>query len=159
MEFYSFKKGSKFLPVLIYFSSSFLLHLLWETMQAPLFEGINTIFEHFWMCFYATATGDMIFMSIIYLSLAVVHQDIWWLNKKNVFSYPATWGLSIIIGILLSVSFELWAVFVVGRWTYDAMPIIPILKIGLTPVLQMVLIPVIVLGIVKKFVSLGTASE
>lgn len=49
----------------------------------------------------------------------------------------------VLIGGILAVIIEKWGLST-GRWQYDEMPIIPILNIGLTPVLQMLVIPPVV---------------
>ena len=62
-------------------------------------------------------------------------------TDRSAFAHPATWIVPLVIGILLAVSFELWAVHAVNRWTYSSMPLVPIIHVGITPVLQMVFIP------------------
>lgn len=136
--------------LLSYFGSSFLLHLLWENAQAPLYQGYTSFPQHFWICLKATATGDMFFMVFLYLLLAVMHQDFFWPLEKSAYRHPATWLLPVVIGVLCAMSFELWAVYVTHRWTYAAMPLLPIIGIGLTPVLQMVAVPLMTLGITER---------
>lgn len=129
------------LTLTAFFGGSFSLHLLWENLQMPLYEGFTSLQEHFWICLKATATGDMLFMFTIYLALAAVHRDWFWVSNASVFRHPATWLITVLIGVLLAVSFELWAVHVAHRWQYASMPLVPLLRVGLTPVLQMVVIP------------------
>lgn len=133
--------------MVLFLVNSFVLHLLWENFQMPLFESGNRPFwENFKMCLWATATGDMLFMLTLYLTVAVIHKNIWWVCDRTSFKHPATWIIPVIIGVLLAVSFELWAVHATNRWTYSSMPIIPVVEVGLTPVLQMILIPLAVIG-------------
>lgn len=118
------------------------MHLAWEMAQMPLFEaGDASLRDTFWMCLFATATGDMLFMLTLYLTVALIHRSFWWACDRSTYSHPATWIVPVIIGVLLAVSFELWAVHATDRWAYSSMPIIPVIKVGLTPVLQMTLIP------------------
>lgn len=132
--------------LLLYFGGSFLLHLLWENAQMPLFEGYGSFTEHFWICLVATATGDMIFMAVIYLSLALAHNNVLWVSDPKSYRYHATWVLPVIVGTLLAVSYELWAVMHKAHWyEYGSMPIIPIVEVGLTPVLQMIVVPLVTL--------------
>ncbi|GAA4469765.1 hypothetical protein [Novipirellula rosea] len=127
---------------LVYFASSFILHLIWENAQMPLFEsGDASLWDNFKMCLWATATDDMFFMLTLYLTVALIHKNIWWICDRSTFIQPATWIVPVMIGVLLAVSFELWAVHATGRWIYSSMPMIPVIKVGLTPVLQMTLIP------------------
>lgn len=107
--------------------------------------------EHFLICFKAT-WGDLLFMLAIYAALAIVHRDPFWTADRAVYVHPATWAISLLVGVLLSVSFELWTVYVDQRWQYtEAMPLIPILQIGLTPVLQMLIIPLVALLLTSRF--------
>lgn len=132
--------------LLAYFGSSFLLHLLWENLQAPLYTCFweYPFLQCFLICLKATATGDMLFMLTIYIALAVVHRDWLWVSKRGTYRHPATWLIALLIGLLLAMFFELWAVYVAHRWTYTAaMPLIPIIRVGFTPILQMAAIPLL----------------
>ena len=141
----------RLLSIALFFGASFVLHLLWENMQAPLYVGFISFREHFLVCLRA-AWGDMLFMLIIYAVLAIVQKNIWWLTDAHAYAQAATWLIAIFLGIVLAVSFELWAVYIALRWQYaSAMPIIPIIRVGLTPVLQMLMIPVSTLFITSRF--------
>ena len=140
--------GNRLIPVGLYFGSSFVMHLIWENAQMPLFEtGDASLWDVFAMCLFATATGDMLFMLTLYLTVAVIHKKLWWLSDRAVYSHPATWVVPLLIGVLLAVSFELWAVHAVQRWQYSSMPLVPIIHVGVTPVLQMMLIPLAATGL------------
>lgn len=140
--------------IALFFGLSFVLHLLWENLQMPLYAGFEhaPLREHFWVCFKATATGDMFFMLTIYLVLAAVHRDWFWVTDRGAYTHPGTWIVTLVAGMLLAVSFELWAVYVDHRWSYAAfMPLLPIVQVGLTPVLQMILIPAGTFLLVSSF--------
>lgn len=138
-------------PTIVFFGTSFLLHLLWENAQAPLFKGYESFAQHFPICLKAAATGDMLFTFAIYLALTAVHRDWHWLRLSQTYRHPATWILPPVIGILLAASFELWSVHVANHWTYAAaMPILPVLEVGITPLLQMVTIPLLSLSIASR---------
>ena len=132
----------------LYFGISFAMHIAWETAQMPLFVSPNKSFmADLTMCLFATATGDMLFMLFLYLMVAVVHVDLRWLNDKSAYRHPATWVIPAVVGSLLAISFELWAIHAVKRWQYDTMPIVPVLQVGVSPLLQMILIPLATIGI------------
>lgn len=138
------------LVLLIYFASSFLLHFSWEMMQAPLYQGFKGSFmSHILTCLFATATGDMLFTAVIYVAVAIALQNPKWIATKQSYGHSATWLLPVLVGILLATSFELWAVYAVERWSYGTMPLIPIVHVGLTPILQMVLIPLLSLSVAR----------
>lgn len=142
----------RYFPIIAFAGTSFVLHLLWENLQAPLFQGYISFTQHFPICLKGVVTGDMLFMLIIYAVLALVHRDPFWISKSSSYSHPATWLLPIIMGTLLAVNMELWAIFVDQRWQYsESMPMIPVLRIGLTPVLQMIFIPILTLFISSRF--------
>lgn len=114
----------------------------------PLFvTAAESLWEGFTMCLFATATGDMLFMLTLYLAVAVIHLDPWWPADRKLYTHPATWVVPAVIGVLLAVAFELWAVHAVGRWAYGSMPLIPVLRVGVTPVLQMVVVPLLTLAL------------
>lgn len=134
-----------------FIGGSFFLHLLWENLQAPLYAGFTSFRDHFWICFKA-AWGDLFFMALIYVALVAVHRDPYWIANRAAYSHPSTWIVALLIGTVLAVGFELWAVYVDHRWQYaEAMPLIPTLQIGLIPVLQMLVIPLVILLFTARF--------
>ncbi len=138
------KTHSPIRTVLLYFCASFLMHLIWENAQMPLYEaGDASLWDNFKMCLFATATGDMLFTLRLYLTVAVIHKNLWWSNDRAAYLHPATWIVPVLLGTLLAVSFELWAVHAVQRWQYSSMPVIPVIRVGVTPVLQMIFIPLV----------------
>lgn len=139
--------ASRWRATAIFFGTSFFLHLLWENLQAPLYVGYTSFAQHFWICLRATF-GDMLFMSILYGILALLHRDLAWIGHKSVL-YPFTWIVITLAGFFLAIGFEYWALSV-HRWEYDAMP--TILGIGIFPVLQMIVIPLATLSISRSVV-------
>ncbi len=105
--------------------------------------------EAFLRCLFATVTGDMLFMLVLYLTLAVIHENLGWSSDPAAYERPATWAVTPLVGSLLAVAFELWAVYVAHRWEYDSMPILPVVRVGLTPVLQMIVIPVVTIAVCR----------
>lgn len=109
---------------------AFLLHLIWENTQAPLYSGYQSFSRHFPICFVATF-GDVV---ITLSALAFMR-----LFKKDI-SHPADFLGLAIVGFLIAVVIEQHALLA-GKWSYaPSMPIVPILKVGLVPVLQMTLL-------------------
>ena len=131
---------------MLFLAVNFVLHLLWENLQAPLYQGYTSFAQHFGICFKA-ALGDMIFMGIIYGTLALLHRDILWIADQAAYARPSTWIVAVLTGLLLAVGFELWALST-HRWAYGAMP--TILGIGIFPMLQMIAIPLITLSISRS---------
>lgn len=97
-----------------------------------------TFWEHFPMCAIATF-WDAAITSAIYFVLAIAFSDWFWirtLNWREVF-------LVLVIGFLTALFIEERAV-VDARWSYNAlMPIVPFTHAGLSPVLQMLILPIL----------------
>jgi hypothetical protein len=146
--------------LLVYFGGSFLMHLVWEMAQMPLYALADVSWwDGFKMCLFATATGDMLFMLILCGTVATIQRKPWWLSDRSAYSHPATWAVPALIGALFAVSYELWAVHAVHRWTYGAMPLIPVVKVGLTPVLQMIVIPLAITALCRWIASWDPSVE
>ncbi len=129
---------------------SFLLHIVWENLQAPLYAGYVSFGQHFWLCLYGTA-GDVVITIVVFLLIALLKEDMDWIRSgtaRDLFALA-------IIGFFVAVWIEHRALLF-GTWNYAAaMPIIPYLKVGLTPILQMIiLLPLSFLAaskLLKKF--------
>jgi hypothetical protein len=123
--------------------AAFALNLIWENAQAPLYQGHNDFFRFFWMCSVA-AVGDVAIVAGLYLALALHYRDWTW---YGVFSWSAA-ILTMAAGASTAVAVEWWALDT-GRWRYSDMPIVPVLNIGLLPLLQMLAIPLIVFWLMR----------
>ncbi len=109
---------------------AFVLHIIWENVQAPLFAGYQSFSQHFSMCLIGTIGDVVITLSV----LAFL-----WLLKKDVARTADFLGLAI-IGFVIAVGIEQNALLA-DKWNYNsAMPIIPWLNVGLAPILQMTLL-------------------
>ena len=124
---------------------AFLFNLAWEVSHSLLYKTITdmSINQYVPRILQASA-GDIIMILIIFFAIAGINKSFKWkLNKNNAF-------LSIIFGIIIAVSFELYAQYT-NRFSYNpSMPIIPFLNVGITPILQMVVTPLLVFLIVEK---------
>ncbi len=122
------------------FFLSFALNLVWENLHATLYTNYqggpisNTILLH------ATLADALIITAGAFLFLYVPYL------RRNLW-------LSLVLGILIAIGVEMWALET-GRWAYSAlMPLTPFVKTGLTPTLQLGL-----LGYVTyRIVDLGRA--
>jgi hypothetical protein len=111
---------------------AFVLHIVWENAQAPLFQGYVSFSLYFPMCLIGTV-GDVVITLFVYSIVALLKNNFSWLfnlNKRDIV-------VLVTIGFFIAIGIE-WHALLFGSWTYtDAMPIIPSLKVGLAPVLQM----------------------
>jgi len=128
---------------------AFVLHIIWENAQAPLFQGYVSFPQHFSMCLIGTI-GDVAITLFVYFIIALLKNNFSWIstpNKKDIVVLT-------IIGLFVAVGIEQRALLF-DRWAYaDTMPIIPYLKVGLLPIFQMTLLLPLSVYLTKKFVSL-----
>ncbi len=119
--------------IVIFSFTAFVLHIIWENAQAPLFLEYTSFSQHFSTCLIGTG-GDIAVTLFVYFIVALLKNDFSWiskLNKKDIIALT-------IIGFFVATGIEQRALLF-DRWAYtDAMPIIPYLKVGLTPILQMI---------------------
>lgn len=111
---------------------AFVLHIVWENMQAPLFAGYVSFVTHFQLCAVSTG-GDVVITLFVYFIIALLKNDFNWiveLNKKDIV-------ILAVIGFLIAVGIE-WRALLFGNWAYGGgMPMVPYVRVGLTPVIQM----------------------
>jgi|SRR3989344_1107660 len=121
------------------------LNFLWENLQAPLYAGYTGFIQHLSICSMATL-GDLTIILFMYIYSSLIFKDVLWfqnLSLKSVLSL-------LIIGVIVGVGIEKWALLT-DRWTYGYnMPIIPLLGVGLTPVLQMIILPILTFSFSAK---------
>ncbi|MBI2449231.1 hypothetical protein HYV49_02955 [Candidatus Pacearchaeota archaeon] len=126
---------------------SFIFNLAWEIFHSPLYKtAVNALKTGYYpILILKAAGGDIIMVLIIFLAISSFNRSFQWeiSNKKNI-------TLSIIFGLIISIGFELYAQYT-DRFFYNSkMPIIPFIKVGLTPVLQMIITPLITFWFAEK---------
>lgn len=110
---------------------AFLLHVVWENAQAPLYAGYQSFSQHFSICFVG-AIGDVVITLFV---LAFI-----WLLKKDKPQTISDFLALAIVGFIVAVAIEQNALLA-GKWSYaPAMPIIPWLNVGLAPIIQMTIL-------------------
>jgi hypothetical protein len=119
------------------FFLSLLLNLVWENLHAFLYAGYQGGKITQFILFRASL-GDAIMITLLVLPfLFIVALKKW------------SW-LIIVIGVLLSILIE-WYALGTGRWAYNEyMPIIPFLNVGLTPTIQLGLLGYFSYSIVER---------
>ncbi len=136
---------SKFLLAL--FAVSVVLNYVWEIVHAPLFVGMDSFRAIWWHCLVASL-GDGIILWIIHgLGWAAFKRWNWSFqpgSRQMAFMLSASLTIAILI--------EWFAVHGLHRWAYtDQMPRIPVLGVGLTPILQMLILPPLIFFLTHKF--------
>ncbi|MCK9351913.1 MAG: hypothetical protein WCT49_06695 [Candidatus Paceibacterota bacterium] len=110
--------------ILYIFVFSFLLNFVWENLHALLYAGYQggKITE---FILFRASLGDAVMITVLALPFLFIA----WFQKRS-------W-LMIVIGIVLAILIE-WYALGAGRWAYNEyMPIIPFLGTGLTPTIQL----------------------
>lgn len=132
------------LALLVGFSGG--LHLIWENAQAPLFSGYQNFWQHLPPCLRGTA-GDVAFTLAVFGGVAAVTKNLRWIVNLPL----AHLGGLAALGALVAVGNERLALSA-GRWAYaPAMPLLPNLAVGLTPVLQMTLLLPLTLWLAGRY--------
>lgn len=110
--------------IITIFIISFILNLIWENLHVFLYDNYkNGIITEFILL--RATLADAIMITIITLPFILFPS----IRKLD-------W-IIILIGFILAICIEWWALGT-GRWAYNAyMPIIPLLSVGLTPAIQL----------------------
>jgi hypothetical protein len=125
-----------------------LLNFPWEVLQAPLIDGMAQA-PH-WLAIKACGVatiGDALIELIAFWSVAAAGQDRRWILRPS--------GVQVVcfvaIGLAITVIGERLATGPLNRWTYaPIMPVIPLLRLGLAPILQWLALPPFVIWFVHR---------
>lgn len=114
------------------------LHLIWEVAQIRAYEFPETSLTTDVIGCFLPTLGDGLMTLIIFWTGWAVLRDSQWILKPGVKGYV----LMAIVGTLLAIIVELNALYLTGDWRYNEQMItIPVLGVGLLPLLQMILLP------------------
>ncbi|ALW85220.1 hypothetical protein AUC43_09000 [Hymenobacter sedentarius] len=127
---------------------AFLLNYAWELSHCTLYQGVGYDLPH--VAFLALAAlADAIMVGLLYFGFALVYRNGLWarhLSAERIFWLMAAGGT----GATLSEVAHLAA----GNWAYTAqMPIIPGIGVGLTPVLQFMVLPAVIYSLSARFTA------
>jgi sterol desaturase/sphingolipid hydroxylase (fatty acid hydroxylase superfamily) len=113
--------------------------------QMPLYKNMPWNLDTSFFCL-AASIGDAVMILIIYFITALLLKNPKWLgdlnNKKII--------VSSVVGFGIALLFEKIALYY-GLWSYsNLMPILPLGQIGISPILQMLILPFLVFYWVNK---------
>ncbi len=127
---------------------AFLLNLPWELAQVPLFAGMAT--ARHWSAILACGAatlGDAVIALTAFWTVAVVVGTRRWMlapTRYRVLGFVA-------VGVIITIVMERLATGPLGRWAYaERMPIVPIVDVGLSPLLQWIVLPPLILWFVRR---------
>tara|TARA_R110000787_G_scaffold82392_2_gene178046 strand:+ start:566 stop:1048 length:483 start_codon:yes stop_codon:yes gene_type:complete len=124
---------------LIYLVSSAVFHLFWEFAHSPLYTLWRSgspvqIVSDVAQC----TLGD------IAIAAAAIFAG-WWLLRRSFWPPTARFAFAVTTvatGFLLTVVIEWASIHLLARWSYDArMPVLPYVHVGISPVLQWLIVP------------------
>jgi hypothetical protein len=136
------------LPELPLAMFGFLTHFVWEMLQVPLFVGMaeaphNSVV---WMCIRATGGDVLILLISFWLSSLVRGHRRWLLQGER---KPAI--TLVITALVVTIIMEWLATGQLERWEYaNTMPIIPLVGIGLAPLLQWLLLSPLIMWLARR---------
>ena len=137
-----------------------LLNYPWEFLQAPFFEGmaVASHWDAVKVCTRA-AVGDAVITLFAYWGVAVGASDRWWFRTT---SRVQMLGF-IAAGVIITVAIEHFATQSMDPawgWRYaDTMPTVPGVGVGLTPLLQWILLPPLAIWFVRRQLQAVVGSE
>ncbi len=119
---------------------AFLLNFAWEFFQASLFSFGTP--KSFWWC----ALRDALMVLALYLAVAAVVKNWRWGRRLSRPRLILLW----VLGAVWAIALEYFSLES-GRWAYtSAMPLIPFLKVGLLPVLQLIILPIAAILLTRR---------
>ena len=135
--------------IALIFITSFLLNFAWEFLQSPLYDCFNDSLADNYSHYLLAIIWDSIYTILIYGIIAIINKDLGWiqnsLNRKNI-------AITVILWIILAIFIEYKWVYILWKWNYsNLMPMI--LGIGIMPLLQMMILPVLSFKIVRRLNS------
>lgn len=141
-------KRISLLPELPLAGFGFLANFVWEMLQVPWFTGMADASHGsvVWLCIRATG-GDVLILLASFWFSSIVCRDRRWVLDGN--RKPAV--ILVITALTLTIVLEWLATGPLQRWEYaDSMPIIPIIGVGLSPLLQWLLLTPLILWLTRR---------
>lgn len=132
---------------------AFLLNFAWELLQMPLYDSTSFTINHVAFCALGSV-ADAIMVLLIYLGLSVIFKNAFWI-------YPLKWQCILLLILIGGVGATLSEIrhLSLGNWAYsDLMPLLPFVKVGLSPLLQFMILPSLIYILSFKLISLYTPS-
>jgi len=118
---------------------SFLLNFSWELIQIPLYKDSSYSIDHIAFCALASV-ADALMVLLLYFSFALIFKNLFWIihiKWQHVVILILIGGTGAVLAEIRHLS--------LGTWAYaDSMQIIPIVNVGLPPVLQFMILPSVV---------------
>ncbi|GAA0893575.1 hypothetical protein GCM10009122_32540 [Fulvivirga kasyanovii] len=113
--------------------TSFVLHFIWENLHASLYAEYDYFMKSIY--FLGCTLGDVMLTFIIYGLVAAVLKDRFWIRNFNFKSLPVVVIMAGVVSFIAE-----WVAIELDFWSYnEKMPIVPLLGVGLSPFLAIVI--------------------
>jgi hypothetical protein len=126
--------------------TAFILNFIWELAQGPLYQGFEYDWDHLSLCALASI-ADVFSVLILFFAFALVYREVYWINNMGI----SRALMLVTTGSTGAILTELWHTYR-GDWYYsDTMPLLPFVDVGVSPVVQFIVLPLLIFMISKKF--------
>ncbi len=120
------------------------LHLVWEFVHMPLYTlwSKGTVGDIAFAAVHCTGGDILIGMSVLLVAILTVNKP--WPTRSAITS--SVGAITLVLGVCYTVFSEWLNIVVRQSWQYaDAMPIVPLIDTGLSPLAQWIVVPAIAL--------------
>lgn len=125
--------------ILVISVMAFLLNFIWELLHLPLYKDATYDIQHIAFCALASV-ADALMVLLLYQCFALLNKKPFWVQDmgfRQVLILMIVGGIGAIIAEIAHTT--------AGNWAYaDSMPMLPILNVGLSPILQFLLLPALI---------------
>ena len=119
----------------------------WEMIQMPLYNAMPFSDPMSWLICFRASLGDGVIIVVIWGLGAAMFKDTDWFRRKAFLPIL----LLLVSGAVIAVLIEIHAINT-GRWAYsDLMPIIPPFNVGLSPFIQLLILPRLAMELAYRF--------
>jgi len=144
------------IPELSLISWSFFLNFFWEVVQTYFYTMKDMPFNTMLYGWIHCTFGDVILTMVSFWIVSLISRSRRWLLHLS----PPNFIAFIMIGVIATIISERANVHIFKSWAYnELMPLIPWIKVGLTPFLQWVVIPPVAILLVRPHLLLRQELE
>jgi cation transport ATPase len=135
--------------ILLISGVAFFLNLIWELAQGFLYVSFKLDLKHISFCALASIT-DMLTTLILLFGFALIYKNnVFWIQRMSALKVM----LLMVLGGSSTILIEMWHIEG-GDWVYaEKMAMLPLLDVGVSPVLQFMLLPWITFLIGKNVIK------
>lgn len=127
---------------------SFVFNWIWEVVHGPLYQDFEYDLVHIGICGLASV-ADMLMVYLLLFGFGLIYRNVYWIRKLS-----ASHIFWLIVAGFLGANLSEWRHIWTGSWAYtDAMPLVPVINTGLSPVMQFTFLPLFIFWLVTIYMS------